>query len=154
MSTYETRLKEYIKEHQITAEHSTYTESCHSVEEAAQAAETTPDHLIKSIAMKDDQNKTIIAIVSGTDRASTKRVAQALAIKRPHIAEPNDILIVTGYPCGGTPPFGYPAIFLIDENVMKKEYIYAGGGSISSLIKITPSELQKANHGQIARIRK
>ncbi len=37
---------------------------------------------------------------------------------------------------------------------MDKEVVYSGGGSQNSLIKISPVELQKANQGQIIRIRK
>jgi len=37
---------------------------------------------------------------------------------------------------------------------MGEKYVYSGGGSQQSLIKISPEELQKANHDQIIRIRK
>jgi len=52
------------------------------------------------------------------------------------------------------PAFGYNAIFLIDPRVMEMDIIYGGGGSAKSLTRITPQEMQKANHGQIIRIRK
>ncbi|MCP4408530.1 MAG: hypothetical protein GY807_12355, partial [Gammaproteobacteria bacterium] len=68
--------------------------------------------------MIDDQGNLIVAIVKGEDRASTSRVAKALGITRPRVAEPEEILQKTGYPCGGTPSFGYPAIFLIDPRVI------------------------------------
>ena len=151
------KLKEYIKDNNVDCEHLEFKESCHSVQEAANAANALPQNFIKSICMisKDPpNNKPIIAIVKGEDRASTSRVSKALNIQRPDIASPEQILEFTGYPCGGTPPFGYSAIFLIDEKVMEKEFIYGGGGSENSLVKISSKELVKINNGTIARIRK
>lgn len=43
---------------------------------------------------------------------------------------------------------------LTDSKVMEKEAAYSRGGSEKSLIKISPQELQKANQGQVIRIRK
>jgi prolyl-tRNA editing enzyme YbaK/EbsC (Cys-tRNA(Pro) deacylase) len=37
---------------------------------------------------------------------------------------------------------------------MEKEMVYSGGGSEKSLVKISPQELQKANQGQIIKIRR
>jgi prolyl-tRNA editing enzyme YbaK/EbsC (Cys-tRNA(Pro) deacylase) len=37
---------------------------------------------------------------------------------------------------------------------MEKEVVYSGGGSEKSLVRISPQELQKANQGQVVRIRK
>ena len=65
-----------------------------------------------------------------------------------------EILKKTGYPCGGTPSFGYNAEFLIDPKVMEKEIVYTGGGSENSLVKILTKELQKSNNGKIVRVRK
>jgi prolyl-tRNA editing enzyme YbaK/EbsC (Cys-tRNA(Pro) deacylase) len=70
------------------------------------------------------------------------------------IARPDEILGKTGYPCGGTPSYGYEARFLIDERVLQKEVVYTGGGSVNSLVKIKSSELVKVNRGQAVRIRK
>jgi prolyl-tRNA editing enzyme YbaK/EbsC (Cys-tRNA(Pro) deacylase) len=102
----------------------------------------------------DAEQNLIVAIVKGEDRVSTKKVGRALGIERPKTANPQEILEKTGYICGGVPSFGYTATFLIDPKVMDKEVVYSGGGSQNSLIKISPVELQKANQGQIIRIRK
>lgn len=152
---YEERLKAFIREHRIKAEHLHFEQSCHSVEEAARAANAdAADDFVKNICMIDAQGALIVAIVKGEDRASTDRVAKALGIERPRTATPEEILEKTGYPCGGTPSFGYPTTFLIDPRVMEKEMVYSGGGSENALVKIAPTELQRANDGQIVRVRK
>ncbi len=149
----ENMLTSFIKDNNVDAEHIIFQESCHTVDEAAKAVGVQSSDFVKSICMVSGA-EIIIAIVLGTDRASTKNVAKAFGIPRPELATHEDILKYTGYPCGGTPPFGFDAKFVIDNNVMEKEFIYAGGGSENSLVRLSPKEMLRANNGAVARIRK
>ena len=153
MNQYEEKLKKCILENNIHAEHLHFENSVHTVEDACREANAQPDDFIKTICMLA-VDKIICAIVLGSDRASTERVAKALNIERPHVATPEEALERTGYIVGGTPPFGYEATFLIDPKVMEKEIVYAGGGTPNALIKINTKELQKANNGKVVRVRK
>ena len=67
---------------------------------------------------------------------------------------PEEVLLNTGYICGGVPSFGYKARFLVDEKVLEKEVVYTGGGSENSLIKISVKELIRANNAKVAKISK
>ncbi len=154
MNKYEEKLKKYLKDNNIQGDHLVFEQACHSVEEAAKTANADKDNFVKNICMIDFEGNLIVAIVKGENRASTSKVAKVLNIEKPRTATPEEILEKTGYPCGGTPSFGYKAVFLIDPKVMEKSFIYSGGGSENSLLKITPKELQKANSGQITRVRK
>lgn len=154
MNSYEEKLKQFMQQHAVQGEHLSFTESCHSVADAAKAVSAPLDAFVKNICMIDAQGRLIVAIVKGEDRASTARVGQALQIDPPRMATPEEILQRTGYPCGGTPSFGYAAIFLIDKLVMEKDTIYSGGDSVSSLVKISTKHLQEANQGMIVHIRK
>lgn len=131
-----------------------FQESCHTAAEAASAAGVTPQDIVKSICMLDANGDLIVAIVRGDDRASTSRVARSLGIERPRTADAEAILDKTGYPCGGTPAFGYSARFLVDPRVMEREEVYAGGGTDKSLVRSSPRELQKANQAEVVRVRK
>lgn len=153
MNEYDRKLSQYIQAHHIDAEHLVFSQSCHSVAEAAEAAGVLPTEFVKNICMLDTQGQAIIAIVKGEDRASTSRVAKALQIERPRTAEPEEILEKTGYPCGGTPSFGYAARFLIDPKVMDKDIVYTGGGSEYALVRVSTQELIRANQGRVVRIR-
>jgi len=154
MKEYEVKLKNYIIENNIDAEQIIFTKSCHSVQEAADAVGASPEDLVKNICMIDDNDNLIVAIVKGEDRVSMSRVGKALNINMPRIANESEILEKTGYPCGGVPSFGYKATYIIDLKVLEKEVVYTGGGSPYSLVRITSKELQKANNGLIARVRK
>jgi len=153
MSQYEEKLRTYIKEHEIDAELLTFNQSTHSVADASAAVGAEPEDFVKSIAMIGPDNQLIVAIVKGEHRASTSRVSKALKIERPRIAQPDEVLEKSGYPVGGTPAFGYEAIFLIDPKVMEKAKVYSGGGSEQALTLISPEEMKRANGAKIARVR-
>jgi prolyl-tRNA editing enzyme YbaK/EbsC (Cys-tRNA(Pro) deacylase) len=154
MNNYEKKLVLFLKENNSNAELLIFNKSCHSVEEAAETANVDPKDFIKSICMIDSKSNLIVAIVKGEDRASTSRVSKSLNIERPRIATPEEMLERTGYPCGGTPPFGYNAIFLIDPRVIEKNIVYGGGGSECALVKVQTSELKRLNKGKIIRVSK
>lgn len=154
MDKYSKKLRAYIEEVGIEAEVLDFGESCHSVEEAAAATDTDPDDHAKSICMIDRDDNLIVAIVGGKHRVDFSKITKLLNIKRPRFASPEEILERTGYPCGGTPPMGYQASFLIDKLVMNKDLLYAGGGSRESLLRVKPEELHKANKADIQEISK
>ncbi len=154
MNEFEEKMKEYMITNGIKGEHLTFEEPCHSVEAAARAANATPEDLVKNICLVDSDGRLIIAIVKGEDRVSTKRIGKVLGIGPPRVATPEEIINKSGFPVGGVPSFGYEGQFVIDPKVMEKEIVYTGGGSANSLIKISVRELQRANNGLIARIRK
>lgn len=154
MDGYEEKLKKFLQANNIKAEHLHFKKSVHSVEDACREANAQPDDFVKTICMIAKNGKVISAIVLGSYRASTERVAKALNIERPDVATPEQALQKTGYLVGGTPPFGYEATFLIDSKVMEKETVYAGGGTPNALIKISPKEIQRVNHGVVIRVRK
>jgi Cys-tRNA(Pro)/Cys-tRNA(Cys) deacylase len=126
MEQYENKFKTFLKENNIIAEYFSFKESCHSVEEAVQATNASPLDFIKNICLIDNKGNLIVAIVKGEDRVSTTKVGKALNIERPRPATLEEILEKTGYPCGGVPPFGYPAIFLIDSRVLERDSVFTG----------------------------
>jgi prolyl-tRNA editing enzyme YbaK/EbsC (Cys-tRNA(Pro) deacylase) len=154
MKQYEEKLQKYIKDNNIPCEYLQFEQSCHSVLEAATVAGVEPDDCVKNICLIDSEDNLIVAIAKGDDRVSTSRVGKALNISKPRIANPEEILQKAGYPCGGTPSFGFQALFLIDPVVMERDVVLSGGGSVYSLVKIAPAEMQKANNGKVVKIRK
>lgn len=151
---YEEKLKEFIRQHDLAAEHLSFEVSCHSVAEAAAAVNADPTDLVKNICLVGGNGQLIVAIVKGEDSASASRSAKALGLSQARPATEDEILERTGYPCGGTPSFGYAANFLVDPRVLEKSEIYTGGGSEYSLVKISPAELVKANQALVTRIRR
>lgn len=154
MNSYETKVKEYLESNNVNAEHFVFKQSCHSVQEAAEAVNGSADDFVKNICMINSNNELIVAIVKGNNRASTTRVAKSLNIERPRLANGNEIIVRTGFPPGGVPSFGFQATFLVDPKVTNIEYVYTGGGSENSLVKINVKDLLELNKGTIVKISK
>ena len=154
MNEYEEKLRAFMRVNGIEGTFLSFQESCHTAVEAASAAGVMPQDIVKSICMIDANEDLVVAIVRGDDRASTSRVARSLGVERPRTADADAVLAKTGYPCGGTPAFGYSARFLVDPRVMEREEVYAGGGTDRSLVRLSPRELQKANRAEVVRVRK
>jgi Cys-tRNA(Pro)/Cys-tRNA(Cys) deacylase len=152
---YAEKLQTFMVEKKINGELCWFDSSCHSVIDAATSANVDPLDIVKNICLMTLDDSLIVAIVKGQDRVSTKKVARALGLKdRPRVATPEEILNKTGYPCGGTPSFGYSAIFLVDERVLDRKIVYSGGGSTHALVKLNSTELLRVNNGRMGNIRK
>lgn len=153
MKEFEEKIKVFIEEHNIKAKQMFFKEEVKSVEQSANVSKTDPNTHIKSIVFNND-GKAIVAIVSGMDRVDVKKIKNILDIKRPSIAGPEEILKLTGFPVGGVPPFGFEAVFLIDNKIMEMDEVISGGGSPYCLLSTTPEEIKKATNAKVADIKK
>jgi len=154
MDPHENKLKQYIKDHGIRAEHLSFEQSCHSVADAAKASGAGPKDFVKNICLIGPGGELIVAIVKGEDKVSTTKVGAVLGVERPSPATSEQIIALTGYPPGGIPSFGYKAVFLVDTRVLDMERIYSGGGSVHSLTLLSPKNLVEASGALVASIRK
>ncbi|GMU42004.1 MAG: hypothetical protein AMXMBFR23_28700 [Chloroflexota bacterium] len=151
---FEQRLVEDMAARGIRGDHLVFGQSCHSVAEAAEVAGAQPTDFVKSICLVGADGGLIVAVVKGEDRASGSRAAKLVGVPSARPATPDEMLSLTGYPCGGTPPFGYVARFLVDERVLETPVVYGGGGSERSLVRLASAELVRANGGHVGRVRR
>lgn len=142
----------YVESNQIRADHLRFNKSIHTVSECVEVTGFPISQITKSVVLVSE-GQCIIGFVPAKFRASTSRIAKILDIDRPNVAKMEETMELTGYPAGGVPFIGYPAKRLVDPKIMEQEYVYTGGGSNKSLLKLWVSELEKFNP-IIARIRK
>ncbi len=137
----EEKLKKYIKENNIDAEHLRFDKTLHTVQDTLNVTGFELKYITKSMIFKDAAGRTIIGMVPAEFRVSSEKLGKMLNVPSPEIVGPEEAHQRTGYPVGGMPRFGYEAILIIDPRVLKNEYIYTGGGSEYSLVKISIKEL-------------
>jgi prolyl-tRNA editing enzyme YbaK/EbsC (Cys-tRNA(Pro) deacylase) len=139
-------LVRFIEEQGITAELIHLPEETPTVEAAAAAVQAEPDQIGKSILFLADGDPRLI-IANGLNRVDYKKLADYLGVSRRRIklAKADEVLAITGYPVGTVPPFGHhqPVPTIIEANVMKQTDLYAGGGAINALVRLTTAELQR-----------
>ena len=138
----------------IDAEILTMAGRVHSVDAASRELGVPPERFIKTVVFVAD-GKVILAIVNGTDRASSKKLGAAVGIAPPRLALPEEAFNLTGFKVGGTPPIAIKnADVLIDPRVMEMSEVIGGGGTDRHLLRIRPEEIVKATGAKIVRIRK
>jgi len=123
-----------------------------SVEAAALALNTSPENIVKSILFLVS-DKPVIGIACGTARINYKAISDYYQIgrKQVKIASAPVVLNITGYQAGTVPPFGHrlPISTLIDQRVVKQEWVFAGGGAENVLILIKSADILEATHAQV-----
>ncbi len=92
MNIYEQRLRSYLQEQHILAEHLSFDQPCHSVAEAARAVDASPGELVKNICLLDSDGQLLTAIVTGEDRVSVSLIAKTLQREGLRLATPAEIL--------------------------------------------------------------
>lgn len=107
----------------------------------------------KAILFLADESP-IMAVVPGdakVDLAKLKLAAQAVKVK---LATPEQILELTGYLIGATPPVALASEMpvFIDIRALKEEVLYVGGGEPDAILKIRSYDLVRVVEGDIADI--
>ena len=147
-------LQKYIEKTGIDAEILPMKGRVHSVEAASNELGVPPEQFIKTVVFVYGNN-TILAIVLGTDRASSKRIKNALNIEAPRLATPEEALNMTGYAVGGTPPISIKNVHvLVDAKVTEMSEVVGGGGSDHHLLRIKPSDIIECTGADVVRVRK
>jgi len=148
----EEKLKKYIKENSIRAEHLRFKESLHSVQDTLRVTGFDLNHITKTMIFKGPEGKVVAAMVPAKFRVSVSRLEEASGVEKLELTNPDEAYRITGYPVGGMPCFGYNAILVIDPKVLEKEYVYTGGGSELSLVKISTEEIKRITKTIVQRI--
>ena len=149
----ETDLARYIDKNNIKAEIITLNQQTPTVNDAASAVGAPVEQIGKSILFVAEESPMLV-IANGNTRISYKKLAQILGINRRKIkiAKPDQVLVFTGYPVGTVPPFGHikPIDTFVDIAVMDQPILFAGGGSIKTLLRIETGEVIRASKAKIA----
>lgn len=145
-------LQAYLDDLAIDAEIVYPGEPTPTVPAAAQALGVDVDQIVKSVIFLVD-GRPFVVYANGTRRVDPRKLAKRLAVsrKRVKLAEADQVLELTGYAVGTVPPVGLktrmPAY--LDPAIQAHEVIYAGGGGINALLKITPAELLRATNAEV-----
>ena len=145
-------LKAFMDQNDISGEIVFTNTPTPTVESAAQAVGTDPEHIVKSVlfSLKDQH---VLAITSGLRIIERRAIAERYEIgrKRVKLAHPEVVLEVTGYPVGTVPPFGHknPLTVLVDPRVLEMQEIYAGGGAYNALVRLNPEDIVRITQADI-----
>ncbi len=150
-------LADYVRAHHVMAEVLWLTEHTPTVEAAARVMGTTVDRIVKSVLFVQDvegvlAERAVLVVANGLNRVDYRRVADCLGISRRRLklAEAETVLALTGQPVGGVAPFGHPQPLrtFIDRRVLDQPEVFAGGGALDALLRLSPREMVRVTGAQ------
>lgn len=147
-----THLERYMQENHLPGEILHLDVPTPTVEAAAAAVGCKSDEIVKSLLffVRDEP---VLAITSGQAHIEPRAIAGHYQVGRRQVklADPQKVLKETGFGVGAMPPFGHysPLPTLIDQRVLEKEQVYAGGGSDQTLLRIAPQTILAATQATV-----
>ena len=150
------RVQEALHQYNIDARVIEFKELTRTAEEAANTIGCEVGQIAKTLIFKGkNSEKPICVIASGINRVDEKKIATYIGepIER---ADAEYVLKHTGFAIGGIPPVGFKldSPFLIDEDLMGYQEIWAAAGTPFAVFQLKPDDLLEITQGRTVSIKK
>jgi Cys-tRNA(Pro) deacylase len=101
--------------------------------------------VVKTLVMQDENAKPLIVLMHGDRKVSTKNLARQIGAKKVEPCKPEVAQRHSGYPVGGTSPFGTKKAMPIymERSILELPQIYVNGGRRGYLVGIAPQEITR-----------
>jgi Cys-tRNA(Pro) deacylase len=102
--------------------------------------------VIKTLVMQDDAREPLIVLMHGDREVSTKQLARQIGKRAVEPCPPAVAERHTGYPVGGTSPFGTrkPMPVYFERTILNLERVFINGGRRGFLVALAPAESVRA----------
>lgn len=125
----------------------------HGALETANLLGVPPETVFKTIVVKREKGKPILAVVPGPNEVDLKLLAAAVGEKKVHLPTQNEAEQLTGLQAGGISPLalmnkGFQV--LIDESARSYEQIHISGGQRGLNIRLPVDALAKLVNARFA----
>lgn len=120
---------------------------------AAQALGLEVGQIAKSILFKAKNEEYLMVVSAGDVRLDSKAIKDLVG-QRVRMANPEEVMEITGFQVGGVCPFALKqevSIFL-DESLLRYEKVYAAAGTANTALPITFQELIQVTGGQACKV--
>lgn len=126
-----------------------FPEGTHTAQDAARAIGCDLAQIVKSLVFIADE-RAVLALTSGMNRADTAKLRALTGASSLRRANADEVRSATGYPIGGTPPFGVDLTTFIDEALTPFDVVWAGAGASDAVFGISPTDLIRLSKGTVA----
>ncbi len=145
------RVREYFAEQGTPIEVMELTASTRTAQMAADAVGTALGSIVKSLVFVTDDDRTVLALVAGDQRADPQKVVRRVNAASARMANGEEVRARTSYAIGGVPPVAHPAKLdtLVDETLLRFESVWAAAGAPNALFQIPLKELLRLAQGRV-----
>ncbi|RLG52082.1 MAG: hypothetical protein DRO00_06195 [Thermoproteota archaeon] len=123
-----------------------------TVAQAAKHTNSSPKQIIKSLVFISEKIGPVLAIVEGDTKADVEKLSKLFGSCR--LANPDEVLSITGYRIGEVPPVGLKIKTVVDKRVLSNTYVIGGGGRIDRLSKLDPRRIVEYQNAEVLDISK
>jgi prolyl-tRNA editing enzyme YbaK/EbsC (Cys-tRNA(Pro) deacylase) len=128
-----------------------FPDGTRTAEDAAGAIGCDVGAIVKSLVLASAAGP-VIALVSGRNRVDYAKVAAALGVEGVHRAGAEAARAATGFPIGGTAPFGHPRPLpmVLDRDLLALGEVWAAAGTPDTVFAIPAETLATATGAVVA----
>jgi len=149
-------VRRFIEEHGLDARILEFDEPVKTVEEAARRSGADPSEIVKTMILIAD-DRPVAAMIQGDKRIDLGKLRRVLEVNYVRLARPSEVLKLLGVGIGAISPLlnSMKRIrCVMDERILRKNTVLAGGGSEKTLILVKPRDLAEILKPEIADISK
>ena len=145
------RVREFFVQRGLAIQVKELAASTRTAQLAADAVGAPLGSIVKSLIFIADDERTILALVAGDQRADPAKIAQCVGAPNVRIATGEEVRVRTSYAIGGVPPVAHaiPLETLIDDTLLRFETVWAAAGAPNALFAISMKTLSDLTHGRV-----
>ncbi|MBI5650463.1 MAG: YbaK/EbsC family protein [Chloroflexi bacterium] len=147
------RVRDFFAQRGLAIDVKELSASTRTAQLAADAVGTALGSIVKSLVFIADE-RAILALVAGDQRADPAKIARAMGAADARIANAEQVRVQTSFAIGGVPPVAHPAPLdtLVDQSLARFEKIWAAAGAPNALFEIEFKKLLELTQGRVADI--
>ena len=117
-----------------------------TVELAAQALNTEPGRIAKTLSFLNEE-RTLLIVAAGDARVDSSKFKKAFGLKKARMVPAEEVEPRIGHAIGGVCPFGVNdgVDVWLDESLRRFETVFPACGSSNSSIELSPEELAECS---------
>jgi prolyl-tRNA editing enzyme YbaK/EbsC (Cys-tRNA(Pro) deacylase) len=144
------RVASFLRQTGAEARIEEISEGTATAQAAADAVGCTLGQVVKSLVLVCDGSP-VAVLVPGDRRADTGKVARLTVARRVTIAKPDEVVAFTGFSPGAVAPFPLERVpvVLVERTLLRHRTVWAGAGSESHLVALSPAELVRLTRGRV-----
>ncbi len=145
------RVREYFAQCGLDIRVQELAESTRTAQMAADAVGTALGSIVKSLVFITDDDRTVLALVAGDQRADADKLAKAVGVNKVRMANGDQVRERTSYAIGGVPPVGHPTLLdtYVDDTLLRFEQLWAAAGAPNALFRIDTKTLINLTQGRV-----
>lgn len=135
----------------VTVQVTRFPDGTGTTEDAAAAIGCDVAAICKSIVLMAD-GEPVLVLTSGANRVDVRKVAAEVGADEARLASPEEVRDATGWPIGGTAPYGNPEAMwlLLDDDLLAQEEVWAAAGLPDAVFPIAPDQLLETSGAEVA----